>query len=508
MKFNLEGLTVHFPYEYIYPEQYQYMLELKRALDAKGHCLLEMPTGTGKTITLLSLITSYQLAHPEVGKLVYCTRTVPEMEKVLAELKELIEYRAKYFLAAGQSPPPILAMGLSSRKNLCINPDVEDEGSRESVDAKCRQRTASWVRERAGQDPSAGLCDWYETLERAGEDAILEPGVYTLQDLRQYGRKKQWCPYFLARHMLAFANVIVYNYQYMLDPKVSNMVSRELEKECVVVFDEAHNIDNVCIEALSVNLRQHTLDAAGRNIGKLRSAIERVKATDSARLTAEYNRLVSGLQAQGALGGSAPDGGAGNAPPGRQLAPGEEWFSNPTVPDDILREAVPGNIRRAEHFCAFLRRLVDYLKARLATPTVEQESPTTFLAHLQERMAIDAKTLRFCYDRLSSLLKTLEITDTDDFNADSPGGRLRHAGWDVRARLCHHHRAVRRAAAFRPRPIIQVLLFPKGPFFGCPFLFEGEGGGFVCCSCLVCCHCCVLALVCFHAGEGWVCVGM
>ena len=47
------------------------------------------------------------------------------------------------------------------------------------------------------------------------------------------------------------------------------MVSRELEKECVVVFDEAHNIDNVCIEALSVNLRQHTLNAARRNIQKL-----------------------------------------------------------------------------------------------------------------------------------------------------------------------------------------------------------------------------------------------
>lgn len=29
------------------------------------------------------------------------------------------------------------------------------------------------------------------------------------------------------------------------------MVSREMERECVVVFDEAHNIDNVCIEALS-----------------------------------------------------------------------------------------------------------------------------------------------------------------------------------------------------------------------------------------------------------------
>jgi DEAD_2 len=33
------------------------------------------------------------------------------------------------------------------------------------------------------------------------------------------GRKNGWCPYFLARHMIAFANVVVYNYQYMLDPK-------------------------------------------------------------------------------------------------------------------------------------------------------------------------------------------------------------------------------------------------------------------------------------------------
>ena len=56
---------------------------------------MQMPTGTGKTVTLLSLITSYQLAHPEIGKLIYCTRTVPEMEKVLQELQNLIDYRAK-----------------------------------------------------------------------------------------------------------------------------------------------------------------------------------------------------------------------------------------------------------------------------------------------------------------------------------------------------------------------------------------------------------------------------
>ena len=80
-----------------------------------------MPTGTGKTITLLSLITSYQLAHPETGKLVYCTRTVPEMEKVLQELKELIDYRARYQRLRHVSATYILS---SSCYSYCSRADV------------------------------------------------------------------------------------------------------------------------------------------------------------------------------------------------------------------------------------------------------------------------------------------------------------------------------------------------------------------------------------------------
>ncbi|CAD7699872.1 unnamed protein product, partial [Ostreobium quekettii] len=395
MKFRLEGLDVYFPYQFIYPEQYKYMVSLKQALDAKGHCLLEMPTGTGKTIALLSLITSYQAAHPEVGKLIYCSRTVPEMEKVLTELKELMDYHGA---CTGRDTPQILALGLSSRKNLCIHPKVSEEGSRESVDAMCRKLTASWVRERNKVGDDVEVCDLFEAHEKAGSEALLPPGVYTLHDLRVFGRKKGWCPYFLARHMIAFANIVVYSYQYMVDPKVANMVSKELEKECVVVFDEAHNIDNVCIEALSVNLRQKTLEHASRNTTRLQQKIERAKATDAQRLQDEYARLVQGLANQGAIARG-----------------GEEWLANPTLPADILKEAVPGNIRRAEHFIAFMRRFVEYLKSRMQVQQVEAQGPQSFLQHLQSTVAIEGKTLRFCYDRLQSLLKTLEITDTDDF---------------------------------------------------------------------------------------------
>ena len=43
-------------------------------LDAGGHCVLEMPSGTGKTVSLLSLIVAYQQYYPEHRKLIYCSR--------------------------------------------------------------------------------------------------------------------------------------------------------------------------------------------------------------------------------------------------------------------------------------------------------------------------------------------------------------------------------------------------------------------------------------------------
>ncbi|KAG4186846.1 hypothetical protein ERO13_A08G068200v2 [Gossypium hirsutum] len=378
MKFQIEDVTVYFPYDHIYPEQYCYMIELKRTLDAKGHCLLEMPTGTGKTIALLSLITSYCLSKPQSPmKLIYCTRTVHEMEKTLAELKILHNYQIKHLGPQAR----ILAIGLSSRKNLCVNPTVVAAENRDSVDAGCRKLTASWVRALASENPDVAMCEFFENYEKAASAAVLPPGVYTLQELRAFGKEKGWCPYFLARHMVQFANVVVYSYQYLLDPKVAGIISKEMQKESVVVFDEAHNIDNVCIEALSVSVRRQTLEGATWNLSRISQEIDRIVPLS----ISELDHVT------------------------------DNWLSNPALPDDILKEAVPGNIRRAEHFLHVLRRLVQYLSGRLDTENVEKESPVGFVASLSSHAGIDQKTLKFCYDRLHSLMLTLEITDTDEF---------------------------------------------------------------------------------------------
>ncbi|CRL05665.1 CLUMA_CG018698, isoform A [Clunio marinus] len=394
MRLSVDGLLVYFPYEYIYPEQYAYMLELKRTLDAKGHCLLEMPSGTGKTATLLSLIVAYMIENPHIiRKLIYCSRTVPEIEKVIAELQNLMEYYKKN----APEMPDITGVVLSSRKNMCIHPEVSREKDGKVVDAKCYGLTASYVRERQQYDENQEACQYFEGFNAEGKESHLPAGVYSLDDLKEYGRQRNWCPYFLSRFAIVHAQVVVYSYYYLLDPKVADVVSKELAKESVVVCDEAHNIDNVCVDSMSVKINKRVIERGSQSLTHLEKLVSEMKEDDQKRLQDEYARMVQGLRDT------------------YQARETDRMLANPVLPDDILREVVPGNIRHADHFLGFLSRFIAYLKTRLRVQHVVQESPAGFLKDIHTKVLIDRKPLRFCAERLQSLLRTLEITDLTDY---------------------------------------------------------------------------------------------
>ena len=108
-----------------------------------------MPCGTGKTITILSFLIAYKRKHPHIiNKIVYCTRTVPELTKAMEELRDLIAYYEK-----DGSPLQVMAMSLSARSSLCINPAVASCGSRMEIDSACRARTAGFVRKQNRDSP-------------------------------------------------------------------------------------------------------------------------------------------------------------------------------------------------------------------------------------------------------------------------------------------------------------------------------------------------------------------
>lgn len=196
---------------------------------------------------------------------------------------------------------------------------------------------------------------------------------------------------------MPFCNVIIYSYHYLLDPKIAERVSRELSKDCIVVFDEAHNIDNVCIESLSIDLTEDSLRKATRGANNLERKIEDMKGTDAEKLQNEYSKLVEGLREA------------------EQARDEEQFISNPVLPDDLLKEAVPGNIRRAEHFVTFLKRFIEYLKTRMKVTHTISETPPSFLTHVKDLTFIERKPLRFCAERLTSLVRTLELINIEDY---------------------------------------------------------------------------------------------
>lgn len=56
----------------------------------------------------------------DLRKFIYCSRTVPEIEKVIEELKKLLEY----YEIQDREKPKLTGLVLSSRKNMCIHPEV------------------------------------------------------------------------------------------------------------------------------------------------------------------------------------------------------------------------------------------------------------------------------------------------------------------------------------------------------------------------------------------------
>ncbi|OUM66499.1 hypothetical protein PIROE2DRAFT_68940 [Piromyces sp. E2] len=94
---------------------------------------------------------------------------------------------------------------INSTKNEVNRAEVTKEKRGRTIDSKCRNLTASWIREKrenTGDIEDFPLCDYYENLENSSENASIPAGVYTLEDLKNFCKEKTYCPYFLARRMV------------------------------------------------------------------------------------------------------------------------------------------------------------------------------------------------------------------------------------------------------------------------------------------------------------------
>lgn len=106
--------------------------DLKRVLSALTKhydAVLESPTGTGKTLCLLTAVLSYRATVEPKPRIIYASRTHTQLAQVVRELKRLKMTSDVYEIEMGV---------MAGRNKACIQPDVMKENSASVQQALCR----------------------------------------------------------------------------------------------------------------------------------------------------------------------------------------------------------------------------------------------------------------------------------------------------------------------------------------------------------------------------------
>jgi len=265
---DVGGTCVNFPFS-PYDIQVDYMRKVLDCLEGGHNGLLESPTGTGKTLSLLCSALAWlekakaatQLARlmPDPGgvegseggggnwsppvrhKIIYSSRTHSQLSQAVAELGRTTYRYMRVSI-------------LGSRDQLCVNPAVmEAPSSREKLHM-CQARVKSKT------------CTFHQNVEKSKERPELRDNeIMDIEDLHKLGKKHNFCPYYMSRELYQSADVIFLPYNYLLDTKIRNSLDIDFNGS-VIIFDEAHNVQKLCEETASVSISGQDIALAIKDI--------------------------------------------------------------------------------------------------------------------------------------------------------------------------------------------------------------------------------------------------
>lgn len=204
--------------------------EIYYGLLAHSDVAIEGAAGMGKTITSLSAILPICLR--EGYRLLYVARTHTQIQRVIEELSAI--YRRKGF--------DITGIALHGRANMCLQPEVCEAPPSEAMElcAELRRRRQ---------------CQWYENLKKKEIDNVQ--GCFTADYIRDFGTSAEICPYFLSKQLMKHCNVIALTYIYLIEPFMRKILFKTLDstiENCILVFDECHNLPELAMHAMSLGI--------------------------------------------------------------------------------------------------------------------------------------------------------------------------------------------------------------------------------------------------------------
>ncbi|KAH6934653.1 hypothetical protein HPB50_026270 [Hyalomma asiaticum] len=163
-----------------------------------------------------------------VPTIYYGTRTHKQIAQVVRELKKT-DYRH------------VRMCILSSRERTCIHGEVLKS---QNKNEKCKELLDDMG------------CGYYINMKKAPPTPAMEP--YDLEELVRIGRRIRVCPYYWSLDLMPSADIVFCPYNYLIDPFVRKCLSIDLNN-AVVVLDEAHNIEDISREVMSITVTQDQL---------------------------------------------------------------------------------------------------------------------------------------------------------------------------------------------------------------------------------------------------------
>lgn len=180
-------------------------------------------------------------------KIFFCSRTHSQLAQVVEELKNS---PASYLQSPDASNPfanELKMCVLGSKANFCVNTKVNRDPSQ--VDEKCRNLM------------DMNSCTFANKRRKTNDLKRVAPPVWDIEDMVALSKRHRECGFYHSRELLVDANIVFCPYNYILDPSIRAAVSISL-KNAIVIFDEAHNVEDTCRSAASMELNSDVLAIA------------------------------------------------------------------------------------------------------------------------------------------------------------------------------------------------------------------------------------------------------
>lgn len=216
-------------------------------------------------------------------KIFFCSRTHSQLAQVIDELKNCPVSYLNGPSATNPFARKLRMCVLGSKARFCVNKDVNSNPS-EVADA-CSNLM------------SVNACSFGNKQRKKNDLKGATPQVWNIEDMLALSEVHKECGYFYSREELAEANIVFCPYIYILEPGIRSAMSIYLNN-AIVIFDEAHNVEDTCRSSASLELEAELLAVAIALFTRVLSHDSRSPAYHSLLGVLEgLNRWVQGINA-------------------------------------------------------------------------------------------------------------------------------------------------------------------------------------------------------------------